>query len=162
MKTNPVRYAMNIAIAILAIIAGAALVGTLILTGCDIIGRTFGHPVPGTYEVVSFASVLVLGLAIPLTSRLKGHVYMDVVIDKVPPLAKRILKVITRLMGAALFLLMGYSIFKVGNSFRTGGEVTPVLSLPFYPIAYALGVAFFVECLFLAVDAIESGGKTNE
>jgi TRAP-type C4-dicarboxylate transport system permease small subunit len=59
------------------VLAAGALIGVMLLIGADIIGRIFGHPVPGTYEIVSLAGGLVLGLALPATSRARGHVSTD-------------------------------------------------------------------------------------
>jgi hypothetical protein len=50
----------------------------------------------------------------------------------------------------------------MGTQIRSAGEVTQVLGLPIYPAAYAMGIAFFIECIILAEEAIRSmigGGK---
>jgi TRAP-type C4-dicarboxylate transport system permease small subunit len=146
----------------LEIVAGAALMLVTGLSGCDIIGRAFGHPIPGTYEIVSFAGGLVVGLAIPITSRVKGHVIIDIALDKFPEALRHKLFLLTRFMGIVLFLMIGYSTFKMGTQIRSAGEVTQVLGLPIYPAAYAMGIAFFMECIILAEEAIRSmigGGK---
>jgi TRAP-type C4-dicarboxylate transport system permease small subunit len=146
----------------LEILAGTALLVTMVLTGCDIVGRALGHPIPGTYEIISFAGGLVIGLAIPVTSKVRGHIIVDIVTERVSPRARFVLRVITRWMGIPLFLLMGYSIIRLANYFRVSGEVTPVLSFPFYPAAYAMGAAFFLECLVLAADTMRNGGDAHE
>jgi TRAP-type C4-dicarboxylate transport system permease small subunit len=136
----------------LEVIAGTALLLVMLLTGCDIVGRAFGMPIFGTFELVSFAGGLVIGLAVPATSRVKGHVIVDLLLEKVSARTGFVLKVITRLMGIAVFLLMSYALIRMGNNIRASGEVTSVLRLPFYPVAYAMGGAFFVECLVLVAD----------
>jgi TRAP-type C4-dicarboxylate transport system permease small subunit len=141
------------------IVAAAALVVILVLTGVDIVGRAFGHPVPGTYEVVSFAGGLVIGLAIPVTSRQKGHVMVDLVTARLPRMGRLVMKVIVRLLAISLFILLCYATIKMGMQLKSAGEVTPVLSLPFYPVAYAMGGAFVVECLVLACDMFADDGE---
>ena len=64
------------------IVAGIALIGVMLLIGSDIVGRIFGYPVPGTYEIVSLAGGLIVGLALPATSRTKGHVSTDFLLEK--------------------------------------------------------------------------------
>ena len=64
------------------IVAGVALIGVMLLIGTDIIGRIFGYPVPGTYEIVSLTGGLIIGLALPATSRTKGHVSTDLLTGK--------------------------------------------------------------------------------
>jgi TRAP-type C4-dicarboxylate transport system permease small subunit len=136
----------------LEVIAGIALMLVMLLTGCDIVGRAFGMPVLGTYEIVSFAGGLVIGLAVPATSRVKGHVFVDLILERISVRKRFVLKIITRLMGVAVFLLMSYALIRMGNYIRLSGEVTSVLRLPFYPVAYAMGGSFFVECLVLIAD----------
>ena len=45
-------------------VAGIALIAVMLLIGCDIVGRIFGYPVPGAYELVSLAGGLIIGLAV--------------------------------------------------------------------------------------------------
>lgn len=144
----------------LEVIAGIAIVAVMILTGCDIVGRAFGRPIPGTYEIVSFAGGLVIGLALPVTSRVRGHVMVDLITARISSRAAGVLHGITRLMGIALFLLLSYAIVRMGMQLKEAGEVTPVLSLPFHLVAYLLAGACFVESLILAGDLVRGGGET--
>ncbi len=146
----------------LEVIAGIALVAIMVLTGCDIVGRVFGRPIQGTYEIVSFAGGLVIGLAMPITSLARGHVIVDLITARIPPQVSKVLYVITRLMGILMFLMMCYAFIKMGSQLKAAGEVTPVLSLNFYLVAYLMAGACFVESLILAGDIIRGGGYTHE
>jgi len=42
------------------------------------------------------------------------------------------------------------------------GEVTQILRLPFYPVAYAVGVACFIECLVMVSDIVKLAGGDYE
>lgn len=133
-------------------VAGLALVGVMLLIGADIVGRIFGFPIPGTYEIVSFAGGLVIGLAVPATSRAKGHVSTDFLLGVLSEKSRSILSVITRIMGTALFLIAGCSLIFMGLRLKASGEVTAVLTLPFYHVAYAMGGAFLIQSLVLFSD----------
>ena len=138
------------------IIAGIALMGVMLLIGADIAGRIFGHPVPGTYEIVSIAGGLIVGLALPATSRAKGHVSADLLTGKLSKRPRICLAVMTRLMGILVFLLAGYGMIMMGIRLKDSGEVTAVLSFPFYYVAYAIGGAFLIQCLILFYEIIET------
>ena len=142
----------------LEIVAGAALVIVMLLSGADVVGRTFGRPIPGAYEIISFAGGLVLGFAIPASAIGKVHVIVDLVIAKLTSGPKAVLHFISRLMGAGLLCAAGYALIMMGSKLRATGEVTPVLQLPFYPIAYAMGLAFLVTALILLLESISKGG----
>jgi len=131
------------------IVAGIALIGMMLLIGADIVGRIFGCPVPGAYEIVSIAGGLIVGLALPATTRAKGHVAADLLLAKLSEKPKLFLGVATRLIGIMIFLLAGYAMVMMGVRLRVSGEVTAVLALPFYYVAYAIGGAFFIQILVL-------------
>lgn len=142
------------------VIAGITLIAVMLLIGLDIVGRVFGRPVPGTYEVVSFAGGLILGLALPATSRAKGHVSTDLLLEKISGKPKIFLAVITRLIGIVIFLLSGYGMIMMGVRLRYSGEVTAVLALPFYYVAYAIGGAFLIQTLVLFSEIFEKNAKS--
>jgi TRAP-type transport system small permease protein len=138
------------------IVSGMVLIGVMLLIGSDIVGRLFGFPVPGAYEIVSLAGGLIVGLALPATSRAKGHVSTDFLTEKLSPKSRSILTVITRLISIALFLLAGYGMIMMGVRLKASGEVTAVLALPFYYVTYAIGGSFFIQTLILFSEIFES------
>jgi TRAP-type C4-dicarboxylate transport system permease small subunit len=144
------------------VFAGVTLVLVMLLTGCDIVGRIFGSPIPGTYEMVSFAGGLMIGLALPITSRERAHVIVDIVTSRVSSRARTLLHVITRLIVIALFLLLGYATIGMGIDFHAYGQVTPVLGFPYYPVAFIISGACFIECLILVVDLFKGEGVKHE
>jgi TRAP-type transport system small permease protein len=136
------------------IVAGIALIGVMLLICSDIIGRIFGYPVPGAYELVSIAGGLIVGLALPATTRAKGHVSADLLLGRLSDTPKLILAVATRLIGIAIFLLAGYGLIMMGVRLKESGEVTAVLALPFYYVAYAMGGAFLVQTMVLFSEIV--------
>jgi len=138
------------------IVAGIALIGVMLLIGTDIVGRIFGCPVPGTYEIVSLAGGLIIGLALPATSRAKGHVSTDLLTGKLSEKARAFLAVMTRLVGIVIFLLAGYGMVMMGVRLKVSGEVTAVLALPFYYVAYAIGGAFLIQTLILFTEIFDT------
>lgn len=134
------------------IIAGIALVSSMFLTVLDVFLRIFKRPIVGTYELVGLLGAIVIGFAMPQTSRVRGHVVMDFLTDRVPALLKSILHVFTRLLGIVTFAIIGWNLAALGNDFKTVGEVSATLQLPVYPVAYGLAACCAVECLVLFVD----------
>jgi TRAP-type C4-dicarboxylate transport system permease small subunit len=149
-------------------IAGATLAFMMVVTLSDITLRIFGKPLLGCYELISFSGGIVIGLAIPYTSVLKGHIYVDVFFDRSPrrkgaPINhKDIMNITTRLMGVALFLFVGWSFFMMGNSLMASKEVSQTLRLPFSPVAYGLGVSAYIQSALLFCDTVRIIGGSNE
>ena len=137
------------------VIAGIAITFIMGLTVLDVILRSFRKPIVGTYELVAFSGAVVVGFAIPLTSWMRAHIYVDFFTAKLPKTAQAIFNVITRCLGIGLFLLIGWNLIKVGMDLQQSGEVSLTLQLPFYPIAYGVAVACFVQCLVLLADIVK-------
>ena len=140
---------------ILNAIGGAALTFMMLLTVADVIGRAFGHPLVGTYEIVALSLALVVGITIPKVSLDRGHVNVDVLLERVPKGNKDILNTFTRLVCFFLFVGLGYNLFSVANEFRRSGEVSPTIQVPAYPLAYAVGFCCFIECLVFVLQMVK-------
>jgi TRAP-type C4-dicarboxylate transport system permease small subunit len=139
---------------VLNIIAGTALTMMMLLTVADVLMRSVGHPIIGTYEIVALFLGVVIGFGIPTVLLDKGHVYMEFLTERLTRQNRAILHVFTRLLCITLFILIGYNLFSVGNEFHASGEVSPTLQLPFYPIAYGVGICCFVSCFIFMLDIL--------
>jgi TRAP-type C4-dicarboxylate transport system permease small subunit len=147
----------------LNIIAGISLTFLMLLTITDVILRGFKSPVPGTFEVVAFAGAVVIGFSVPLTSWLRGHIFVDFFILKFSQKGRDIFNIATRCVVIVLFFLIGWNLIKYGMDLQKSGEVSLTLQMPFYPVAYGVGVCCFVQCLVLVCDIVKIfGGKYDE
>jgi len=145
------------------IIAGISLTFLMLLTITDVILRGFRRPVPGTYEVVAFAGAVVIGFSMPLTSWLRGHIFVDFFILKFSQKGRDIFNIATRCVVIILFFLIGWNLIKYGMDLQKSGEVSLTLQMPFYPVAYGVGICCFVQCLVMVCDIVKiSGGKYDE
>ena len=141
-------------------IGGVSLVFIMFLTVADIILRSFRKPIVGTFEIVAFSGAVVIGFSIPFTTWVKGHVYTDFLILRFSKKTRNVFQLFTRCLGIGLFSMIGWNLIKYGMDLKKAGEVSPTLTLPFYPVAYGLGVACFIQCLVLLCDILKiSGGK---
>jgi TRAP-type C4-dicarboxylate transport system permease small subunit len=137
------------------ILAGITLTLIMGITVTDVILRSWGRPIVGIFELVSFFGAVVIGFSIPFTSWMRGHIFVDFLAAKLPPGVRGGVHLGTRCMGLGLFLLIGWNLIKMGNDLSRSGEVLPTLQMPFYPIVYAVGAACFVECLVLFGDILK-------
>ena len=127
----------------------------MLLTMSDVILRTFKRPVVGTYELVAFAGAVVIGFSLPLTSWIRAHIYVDFFILKFSKKVQDLFNLVTRCIVFVLFVLIGWNLLKYGMGLQESGEVSLTLQMPFYPVAYGLGVSCFVECLVMVCDVVK-------
>jgi len=142
------------------VVAGIALTFIMLLTVSDVVLRFFGHPIVGTFELVGLGGAIVIGFGIPITSWNRGHIFVDFMINWLSPKVRDGFNVVTRLVSIGLFILVGWNLFVLGNDLLRSGEVSLTRQLPFYPVAYGLGICCFIQCLVLICDLAKiSGGK---
>jgi len=144
------------------IISYTALTFIMLLTVADVIMRTgwIRQPIIGTFEIVGMVGAIVIGFGTPLTSWVRGLVYVDVCVNKLPGWGKNFMNILTRVIGIIIFIVIGYNLFGYATDLLVSGEVTPTRQIPFYPVVYGLAIACFVQCLVLIADIIKViGGK---
>jgi len=137
---------------VMNVIAGIALTFMMLLTVVDVILRRLGRAIPGTYELVAFSGVIVIGFALAYTTLVRAHVFVDMVTEKLKVRTRKIVLVFTKVVGTAFFIMLGINLIKDGFNLIQTGELSPTLQFPFYPIAFGLAVCSFVECLVLLSD----------
>ncbi len=136
-------------------LAGITLTVLMLITVTDVILRSLGRPIVGIFELVAFLGAIVIGFCLPFTSWVRGHIYVDFFVMKLPPKGRSAIHIATRGMGVGLFLLIGWNLIKMGVDLSRSGEVSPTLQLPFYSVVYGIGATCWLECLVLFCDIVK-------
>jgi len=148
---------------VLNIIAGISLTSLMLLTIADVILRGCNMPVVGAYELVALAGALAVGFSLPRTALLKAHIYIDFLIMMFPRKIRNIFNTTTRCTVILLFFLIGWNLMAYGWDLQKSGEVSLTLQLPFYPVAYGVGMSCFIQCLVMVLEIVKIlGGKGHE
>lgn len=141
-------------------VSGVTLLFMMCLAVTDVVLRMFDRPIMGAYEIVSFSLPVVISFGLPYTSWRRGHVHMEFLITKMPKRVRDYTNICSRLVGIALFGMLGYNLFIVGNDLRNTGEVSATMQFPFYPVAFGVGVSSFILCFVLVGDILKIiGGR---
>jgi TRAP-type C4-dicarboxylate transport system permease small subunit len=140
---------------VLGAVASIALTFLMLLTIADVVLRIFGHPIVGTYELVAVSGAVAIGLSLPITSWVRGHIYVDSFVARLPRVPRAIITIATRLIVLGLFFLIGWNLLKYAMALRSAGEVTPTLRVPFYPVVIGVGVSCLVECVVMIADIVK-------
>ena len=136
-------------------LAGVTLSILMGITVLDVILRIFGRPIVGVFELVAFFGAVAIGFSIPFTSWVRGHIYVDSLVVKLPRGARKGCHLFTRVLGLGLFGLAGWNLLKMGNDLLRSGEVSPTLHMPFYPVVYGIGAVCLLQSLVLFGDMIK-------
>ena len=132
--------------------AGGILLFMAGLTFLDVVLRYVAKPIVGTYELVSFLGVAVIALALPRASLMGSHVYVDLLIDRVPVGWRTGFRIATRVLVFLLFLFAAWYFTFMARNFIATKTVTMTLKVPFYPVVFALAASSIVQCLVSICD----------
>lgn len=136
------------------LVAAAGVAFIMFLTVADVIGRLFGSPVRGTYEIVGFVGAVIISFALPYTSVKNGHISVDILMMKMPRMVRVVVYSINALVSMVLFGVITWQSAVYAHSLRLSGEVSPTLQMPVYPFIYGVAVGCGMLCVVLFIELL--------
>jgi len=112
------------------ILACIAVIAMMLLSTADVVMRLFGKPIPGTYELVGFLGAIVVSFALVFTSMEKGHIAVEILVEKLPQRAQLSIEAVCNLIGALLFGVIAYQAVLYALDMKQSGEVSLTLQMP--------------------------------
>ncbi len=123
----------------------------------DVVGsKFFKLPLPGAFEMTSFAQVIAIALTIPIGLFLGFHLSIDFIIDKFPKTLKRLLTIFVSILCTVFFVLIFHQTLEYGHSLLISEEIGSVSKIPFFPFAFIIALGVLPVILFYAVKTIKS------
>ena len=95
---------------ILIIIAGAFLLGMILLTCANILLRLFWFPVRGTFELMGFFGAVATAFALGYTQMKKTHIAVDILVNRFPARIRTLLNGINYFVCSLFFGVAGWQI----------------------------------------------------
>lgn len=140
----------------LAAAAGVALAGMMLFTAFDVLMRSLGTPVAGSFEVIGWLSAAAMALALGDVQVHKGHVAMTLVSDRLKGRTAALLEAINSLVALGLFGIAAFVILRYGTVLRETGSLSETLQVAVYPWVYVVALGFAGLTLALFIDLLRS------
>jgi TRAP-type C4-dicarboxylate transport system permease small subunit len=144
------------------LVGAALLVIMMLLTCVDVVGRLFRHPVFGSIELMSFMGALAVAMALPYTHSVKGHIGVEIVVDKLPSALRHLIELVTGLLSLILFGIVTWKMFEYSHKMMASGEVSMNLELPEYLIIAVVAIGFVIFELAIIKGLADTIGKLRE
>ncbi len=128
----------------MAVVGGLSILGMIVVTVADVVGRRFGFPVKGAYDLVRVLGAVAMGCALPLTKAVKGHIAIEYFFQKMGRRGRAGTDTAMRLILLALFGLLAWEFSLQGINFRQSGEVTATLHMPMFWVPWLAALACLV------------------
>jgi TRAP-type C4-dicarboxylate transport system permease small subunit len=122
--------------------------------------RIIGRPMQGAVELTSFLSALVMGFALSYTVIVKGHISVQILIDRLPERARKSAYVIS---GILSFVILATMFWATGNlALDIWGEVSVILKIYIAPFIATISICCLLGSLAIIQDLLKSLTKETE
>lgn len=120
------------------VIAGI-LFAILMISLIDVGGRyLFNAPLLGADDLIRFGLAILVFSALPEVCRNREHISVDLVTHVLPERIQSLLSRVFSLIAALLLLYLAWRIGEVGLNALDYGDTSPLLRLPYAPLAFLL------------------------
>ena len=123
------------------------------ITLVDVSGRYFGLPLPGGFELIQLAMIVLIFTALPAVSFRREHVTVDIVQAQLSPRLKRVARGIVSLISLAVAGFYAVQLYDRGNYLALSSETTYNLQIAVAPFAYFIAAMWLVTTLVFLVNA---------
>ncbi len=108
----------------------------------NIITRTlFNKPLAGVYEMTGLFAIVFAASSIVICIMEDGNVCVDVIVDKLPPKAKLVLKYFSHAVELIYYALLAWGAWEIGIAKLLGNELTTTVKFPIGPFRVYWAVA---------------------
>jgi len=134
-------------------VGAGVLVLMMFLSAMDVLLRYFlNNPISGAMELTQYMMLITVVSGLAYCTVDKAHIRVEVLIERCPQKMRTVLYTATSLLTFALFLLISTQAFRYAKMLLDSGLTSPVLFIPAYPFAIALGLGLAVFCLALIAE----------
>jgi TRAP-type C4-dicarboxylate transport system permease small subunit len=146
----------NVLARLLMGVAVVALFLMMVQVVVDVVMRNFfSRPIEGSLEIVSvYHMVAVVFLPLALVERRHEHITVDLLVDRLPAFARRIITVIGYIVCAVFFGLLTYQTSKNAlDAYEIGEILMSSIYITVWPAKFLLPIGFFVMLLQVLLHA---------
>ncbi len=141
---------------ILAWAAGGCLMIIILLIVANTLLRAAGTPIQGTYEIVGWLGAIVTAFSLGYTQIHKGHVEIDMVVERLNATVRRWLQVFVDLVGILFFATVTWLLVEYAMKTMKSGKLSETLLIPYHPIMFVVAAGFLGLTLALCTDLLKN------
>jgi TRAP-type C4-dicarboxylate transport system permease small subunit len=141
-------------------VAAAAIILVMLIVCANVIGRAFFEtPVKGTVDITGLLGAIILGWAIAHTQVLKGHIRVDLFMERLSPLAQKIIDIFIDIINLVIFGLISWQTLVFAKATFDAGELSQVLKIPLTPFILVVAIGCIALALVLVIDLVKTVTK---
>jgi len=137
--------------------AGAFVLAVmLLLTYTDVIGReVLNTPIVANNEMTELLMGLVVYLGVSLTTRMRGHVRVDILLNIMPRRLQAVADSLTLLLCTFFVAAMAWRLYERAVVKFTKGDVTDLWKIPTWPVAAVMTLCAALMAVLLFIQWVQ-------
>jgi TRAP-type C4-dicarboxylate transport system permease small subunit len=135
---------------------GAGLLLAMLLDATAVVGRHVGLPLLGSIELIRACVVIAASSALVGVTFGNAHATIQIVTERLPPIARARLQRASRLLCALFFVWLALGSIWVAADLWHGQEASELLELPFKPLRLFFCASLLVVVLLFLDSALRS------
>jgi TRAP-type C4-dicarboxylate transport system permease small subunit len=139
---------------------------TLFLMMCFVAADVFARfvlvkPIRGDMDVEEMMMVLVVFLAMPFCTYLKGHIHVELLVDRLTGRSLTVMQSLSSFIGLAIIVLIAWQAWVFGwrELFSSSTRTTMMIHIPLAPFIIIAAVGYTVMALELLIGFIHTLGR---
>ena len=136
----------------------AACFVTVFIVAIDVIIRKLTHAsvsIKGSNELSAYFMVVIVMLAIPVLQIKKGHIWVNMFVDKFPKKLRSTWLGIVQIIELVVFVMFTYGAVLKLQNFLSTKTSTDVLNMPKWPFALIILIGFAEMTILVFIDMIQ-------
>ena len=145
---------------IVGIVAAMLLFLLMAITFVDVIGRNLlNRPLIGASEFTEILLACIIFLMLPQVALRQQHIVIDLVDSAIGRVGKIVFDIIAALFSTAMFTLIAWQLWILGDKAAGYADATPSLGIPLAPVFYFVAILAGINVLafLLTIPAIIAG-----
>ena len=137
-------------------VGAGVLTVMMLLTASDVTLRQFKIPIMGTDDITAFLMATLVSFGLAYCAIRKGHVQVEVIVERFPNRAQAIIDTVTTLLSLGLCTLITWQSFVNMVSVYTSGATSWTLNIIVFPFAGLVAFGFVWFTLVLLADFLNA------
>ncbi len=169
MQATPVgrfydRYVMVLrrAVGALAVVAGMAVAAMIVVTCVDVVGRRFGRPLKGAYDIVEILGAITIAGGLPYTTGCKGHVAIEFFFQRLSRPGRIIVDTFVRMITIPMFSFLTWRFVHYGFELKASGQGTSTMGWPIFWLPWWMALCCGVMVLVILYHLMHPGKELTK
>ena len=149
-------YVLDRGSKVLLYIGMICIVALMVIIVLDLILRNaFNSHLAGSYELIQLLLALAAFLSLAYIQVVKGHIFVDIVISRLPARSQVIVEGAGLILMAAVFGIISYVEFSQGLYLKEAKEITDELQLATFPFRLSCAIGSLALCVVALSQATQ-------